>query len=435
MTRQQPEPNDTPQDTECPEVPFGSSEIRLTPRQWLVSGIALAAVVWFAPVGWTWIERLNPGADYRIPYGLGHDYWMYNRYCRQVAPEDRTLLIGDSVAWGHYVAADETLSHYLNELAGEDRFANLGVDGIHPVAMAGLIDNYGRPIANKNVILHCNFLWMSSERHDLQVKKEFTFNHPELIPQFYPQIPCYRETTARRLGIVIGRKVPFLSWASHIRIAYFDGDALPEWTIDHPYANPASRISLELTSPNEPPSPVPVAKPWTEKSLGRFTPEWVDLETSLQWMYFCRTIQTFEQRGNRVFVLIGPFNEHMLTDEGLRGYRRIQAEAEAWLTANGVAYWTPSTLPSEYYADASHPLAEGYESLAKDLFENEGYGQFSSAGIDSSASALPVLREQQRYAKLAAIPSPSNASGPEILNRHSQCRSLNLAGFAECRKH
>jgi len=370
-----PEDNNPVENTS--EVPFGSNEIRLTPRQWLAAVILLLAAGWFIPAGWTRIEPFRATPDYRIPYRLGHDYWMYERYCREVCRQDRTLVVGDSVVWGHYVSDDETLSHYLNKLAGEeDRFANMGVDGIHPVAMAGLVDYYGRRIAGKDVILHCNLLWMSSKRHDLQIQKEFALNHPELVPQFYPKIPCYRESISGRLGIVIGRRVSLFGWARHIRIAYFDSATLPQWTIDHPYANPACAVTLELPSPDEPPSPEPVAKPWAEKHLARFDPEWVELETSFQWECFRRTIETLQRRGNRVFVLIGPFNEHMLTAESLRGYREIQSEAEAWLEENDVAYYAPSALPSECYADASHPLADGYDLLAKEMFESEAFRRF-----------------------------------------------------------
>jgi hypothetical protein len=377
--QQQSEPNAELPEPTTPEVPFGSNEVRLTPGQWAAALVLLLAAVWLIPAAWTRLEPLDVTPDYRVPYRLGYDYWMYNRYCRRAAPGDKTLLVGDSVIWGHYVSADETLSHYLNKLAGEDRFANLGVDGIHPVAMAGLVDCYGRPIAGRDVILHCNLLWMSSRRHDLQTDKEFAFNHPELVPQFYPWIPCYRESLEGRLDRIVGRTVPFLGWARHVRIAYFDGATLPRWTIERPYADPASAVTFELPSPDELPSPKPIAEPWTAKQLPRFDPSWVELETSLQWRSFQRTIDILRRRGNRVFVLIGPFNEPMLTDNGLRGYRELQGQVEACLASAGVAYYSPKALPSECYADASHPLADGYALLAKEVFESEVFRGYSSA--------------------------------------------------------
>jgi hypothetical protein len=42
----------------------------------------------------------------------------------------------------------------------------------------------------------------------------------------------------------------------------------------------------------------------------------------------------------------------------------------------------PPTLPSELYADASHPLDEGYAMLAKQLFENDSF----MSGILNSGS-------------------------------------------------
>ncbi|KKM28034.1 hypothetical protein LCGC14_1568750 [marine sediment metagenome] len=121
---------DSPSTEKTPDVPFSSNEVWLSSRQWLVAGVILAVVFCSTSSLWKRIEPFEPGPDYRIPYRLGHDYWMVNRYCGRVAPEDRTLLVGDSVVWGHYVSGDETLSHYLNELAAEDRYANLGVDVI-----------------------------------------------------------------------------------------------------------------------------------------------------------------------------------------------------------------------------------------------------------------------------------------------------------------
>ena len=191
------------------DVPFAANEVRLSPREWIVTLALIAVSLYLIPIVWRRAERLEIGPDHRVPYSLGYDYWMYGRYCRAACAQGRTLVVGDSVVWGHYVAKDQTLSHHLNELARDGRFANLGVDGIHPAAMAGLLEYHGRAIAGGSVILHGNLLWMSSERHDLQSRKEFAFNHPSLVPQFFPRIPCYRESWWSRVGTVARRQLSF----------------------------------------------------------------------------------------------------------------------------------------------------------------------------------------------------------------------------------
>jgi len=358
------------------EIPFSSNEVRLSPCQWVIALIILVAVFHFLPVLWEGVEKLDPGPDYRIPYSLGDDYWVYDRYCRRVCAGDKTLVIGDSVIWGHYVAKDQTLSHWLNELAGDRQFANLSVDGIHPAAMGGLVEYYGREIRAKKVILNCNLLWISSKRHDLSGKKEFSFNHPKLVPQFFPRIPCYREPPSGRIAVVIGRRVPFFAWADHLRIAYFDNTDIYSWTMEHPYDNPAGAVTLELPSPDELPSPRPVAKPWTEKTIPKFSPSWVELEASLQWHCFKRTVEILQSRENRVFVLVGPFNEHMLKEESLRMYTERKNQVKAWLKQKGIPCYVPPALPSNVYADASHPLGDGYAILAGELLEQQAFVEF-----------------------------------------------------------
>ena len=373
--------------TDKSAVPFGSNEVRLSPRQCVVSAIILVALFYFIPTVWEWIEPLRAGPDYRIPARLGQDYWTYNRYCREVCAGDKILVVGDSVIWGDYVNKEETLSHYLNKLSGEDRFANMAVAGIHPAAMAGLVEYYGRDIRQKKILLHYNPLWISSQEADLRTPKERLFNHPRLVPQFFPRVPCYRESVSRKLGIVVGHRLPLLGWANHLRIAYFEDvpelrrwTDFPTWTREHPYDNPAGAVTLKLPSPNEPPSPKPVAKPWREKGIRQRSFSWVELDTSLQWNSFKRTIEILRRRDNRVFVLVGPFNEHMVTEEGLRTYVKRKREVEAWLKQNRIAYFIPSVLPTEYYADASHPLADGYKLLADVLFENESFVRFRAGG-------------------------------------------------------
>jgi hypothetical protein len=382
----QPDGNTTAQDPparEQPGEPFAANEVRLSPRQWLAALAILCALCYLIPAFWERIEPLGAEPDYRVPYRLGNDYWVFSCSCRRACSADQTLVLGDSVVWGHYVGRRQTLSHCLNELAGREHYANLGVDGIHPVALSGLVEYYGRGIRAKNVILHCNLLWMSSPRADLQEESEAAFNHPELVPQFFPAIPSYREPISNRLGIAVGRHLTLFGWANHLRIAYFEDE--PElrrwtdfrtWIIAHPYDSPAGTVTLELPSPDEPPSPKPVAEPWTHQGIVPRGFSWVELETSLQWRFFQRTVEILRARGNRVFVLVGPFNEHMLTPESLKVYKSRLRDVEAWLQQNQVAYYVAAALPSEDYADASHPLAEGYRRLAERLCAHPSFLDF-----------------------------------------------------------
>ncbi|MFZ2147365.1 MAG: hypothetical protein WAV28_09100 [Sedimentisphaerales bacterium] len=320
---------------------------------------------------WERVEKFEPAPDYRLPYELSNDYWLYSRYCRWAASKYETLVIGDSVIWGHFVSKYDTLPDCLNKIAGRNQFANLGVDGIHPVALAGLLKYYGHDISNKKVVLHFNPLWMSSKKHDLQTEKEFRFNHPRLVPQFIPNIPCYKDPYSKRVSAVVERYVPFLSWASHLKITYFENMDLPTWTLEHPYENPASAVTFELsTSANNSQSE---HISWTEKGTAKMDFQWVELESSLQWKFFQKSVELLNERGNSVFVLVGPFNEHMLKGESIEIYRKMKSKIEDWLQQNDIAYYIPPSLPSELYVDASHPMSEGYAMLAKQLFENESF--------------------------------------------------------------
>ena len=65
-------------------------------------------------------------------------------------------------------------------------------------------------------------------------------------------------------------------------------------------------------------------------------------------------------RGNDVLVVLGPFNEHMLAEDNRPAYRKIRDGIAAWLGQNQIPAVVPETLPSDLYADASHPLTDGY---------------------------------------------------------------------------
>jgi hypothetical protein len=344
---------------------LNSNAVWLTGRQWLIVAVVLAALVVSAPTLWTHVETFEPGPDYRIPYALSSDYWLYARHCHVASGQAKIPVIGDSVIWGHYVRPDQTLSHCLNEAVGEERFANLGLDGAHPAALAGLIEHYARDISNQTVVLHFNPLWISSATHDLQTTKEFHFNHPKLVPQFRPNIPCYKASFSTRLNVVMERAIPFLRWTGHLRIAYLDGMDLPAWTLRNPYENPLAALTRPLPEPQN--AEAEEGAPWTERGSPKRAMGWVDLDGSFQWLLFRRAVERLQSRGSRVFVLVGPFNEHMLTAENAVVYRAVKVHIEHWLTENRIPHLMAAPLAAELYADSSHPLAEGYAILAQQL--------------------------------------------------------------------
>ena len=367
------------------EVPFGVNEARLNSRQWIAAALIVAAVVLLTPRVWEKVERFDTGPDYRIPYDLSKDYWLYGRRLRQVAGRDNIVLLGDSVVWGEYVLPDGTLSHFLNQESGAtNRFINGGLNGLFPLAEEGLVTYYSRALRNQKVVLQCNLLWMTSPKADLSTTKEEQFNHARLVPQFVPAIPCYKADANERLSAIVQREVSFIAWVNHLQNAYFDQKSILSWTLaddggsppryPNAWKNPLRQITLHIpsapTNDSQRGPATPRHKAWSENGQGTVQFEWVDLSASMQWQAFQRVVRTLRERGNDVLVVLGPFNEHMMTEENRAGFRKLRDGVGAWLTENRIPHVVPDTLPSELYADASHPLTQGYELLAKRMLED-----------------------------------------------------------------
>src|SRR4249920_3259680 len=102
---------------QIPETPF-VNEMRLTSRNWLIALTILAAALLATPRVWKKIETFETGPDYRIPYSLSKDYWLYERRVQQAPDPSGIVVLGDSVVWGEYVLPNGTLTHFLNEEAG-----------------------------------------------------------------------------------------------------------------------------------------------------------------------------------------------------------------------------------------------------------------------------------------------------------------------------
>lgn len=370
---------------------FGTNTIRLNRRQWLLLAALVVIVMGGTPWLWKTVERFDTGTDYRIPYDLSKDYWLYERRMERVTQPDRIVVVGDSVVWGEFVLPDGTLSHFLNRETGvTNRFINGGVNGLFPLALEGLIRNYGGPIHDRKVILHCNLLWMSSPKADLQTEKEEKFNHPKLVPQFHPWIPCYKADATVRLSNLVERNFNFFGWTAHLQNAYFNQRSLIDWTLaddgklppgfPNTYKNPLSQITMTVPeAPADDPLRGPASprhKPWSTSGEGDSRFDWVTLDTSLQWGAFQRLVHLLRDRGNDVFVVIGPFNEHTMVPENRTKFHQLVTGVQEWLKSEKVPEIAPEVLPSELYGDTSHPLTQGYDLLAKRLLGSTQFKQW-----------------------------------------------------------
>jgi len=133
----------------------------------------------------------------------------------------------------------------------------------------------------------------------------------------------------------------------------------------------------------------------------RQNPAWVAPDESLQWRFFRHSILSLRQRHCDVFVLVGPFNEHTLGEPGKAGYDRVKSEIEAWLQAHEIPHLAPPPLPAALYVDTSHPIAQGYALLAKQLLENTAFRSWLGAGPETS---LPTQGPEPSAPNAAALP-------------------------------
>jgi len=347
------------------------------------------------PRAWKSVEPFAPGSDYRIPYALSKDYWLYQRRLDQISRGDHVLVLGDSVVWGEYVRPDGTLSHFLNRQSGQtDRFLNCGVNGLFPLAMEGLTLHYGSGLRGRKIMLHCNMLWMTGPKADLSADRPENFNHSRLVPQFYPRIPSYRADSSERFSALLDQHSEYFAWIQHLQIAYYGQHSIPQWTLEedggeeanYPNAWKNPLAPLKDGIPGEPandPQRGPASsrhKPWNASGAEPTHFEWVELESSLQWHAFRRMISLLRGRGNDVLVILGPFNEHMVAADQVPIYQAMRDAIANWLRQNHVSVIVAQSLPSDLYADASHPLTQGYALLARRLLGDEDLRQWLSAG-------------------------------------------------------
>lgn len=340
--------------------------MRLTLREWLISILLVVPVLIAAPALWKSSESFEQASDFRIPFDLSNDYWIYENYIQHTVDNDKVAVVGDSVVWGEYVRRSQTLSAALNQLDLSQRYTNCGISGMHPIALEGLIADYAAPLKNTRVILHCNLLWLSSQERDLSLvtDKKIEFNHQNLVPQL-AHVPAYKAKCSERLGNLFNRTRPFRKLVMHLRASTYDNLDLHTWTLEHPYENPLNPIMFTT----------PACNRAGRKPMATQTSDipWLTLNESLQWKSFQKIARQLKNRGNRLFVVLGPYNEHLLTKTSRNRFIAIKQDATEWLEKNNIFYCAPALLPDIEYGDASHPLAEGYRRIALQIHADSDF--------------------------------------------------------------
>ena len=363
----------------------------LTGRQWGCVVVVFAGLVLGLPVAWNKVEKFEPDSNYRVPYAASQDYWQYQRHLQERHGENEIFFVGDSVVWGEYVTADWTWSAFLNEQAsGKNHFTNMALNGLYPLALEGLVRHYGQAMTRRKVMLHCNLLWMSSPQADLSQSKEQVFNHPTLVPQFHIRIPSYRASLDTRLGRMMGHQWSFLAWTRHLQIQYWDQMDPYAWTLADdgqypptypntyrmPWAVVDGPLIKELDPDPERGPQSPRHQPWSEDGVGTQRFDWVNLDDSLQWQAFKRLCRLLQDRNNDMMVVLGPFNQHIMTADNQAKFIGIEKEVKQWFESASIPYVAPMVLESSLYGDASHPLTEGYQQLAESLWNDSEFKQW-----------------------------------------------------------
>lgn len=378
-----------------------ANAFRFSPREAAWTAVGILALLVAGPCVLWRVLPLRADTDYRVPYELSSDYWHVSLWLREASGSHGVLAVGDSLVWGEYVAPAETLSARLNLLAGPGVFANLGLNGLHPMAMHGLLRHHGRSVRQTNVLLVLNLLWLSSPEHDLRVgggeDDADRLNHPELMPQFIGTVPGYRPSLERRLTALARRLLPFLHWAENLRAldehygararaperASLSGGRRPggrghEPQIHMPGFNPLRALTCAPPQPGAEPHGSPVD--WKRRGIREAGIAWPDAGESVQLRGFLSTLDLLRSRGNRVFVLVSPFNPYILQRPSREAYHGLVAQVERRLADAAVPHFSCPAPASEQYADASHPLADGYERVARELYEHAGFREWLEGG-------------------------------------------------------
>jgi hypothetical protein len=345
---------------------FERQALELSLREWLVVGLLVTLFLAVAPSIPFRSKSPTLDPDYRIPYPLSRRYDLYKRYTALAAARVPTLLVGDSVVWGQCAHREDTLAHHLNALTHQPRFANAGLDGMHPVALLELLQYHAPAIEKTRVLLQFDPLWLMSQELEAHHAREVLYNRPDLIPRLAANFTGPFKTAVSAAWEKVLEHFPINEWGDRLADAKLDFLA---WSLDHPYESPLKAIASTLP-PSDDSSKLRLV-PWDFKPTEPLDSEWDPLNDNVQWTAFHQILDLLISRGNRVLVVLGPMNEHYMDAKTQERYHARKKEILEDLARRNVRCFAPSVLQSQHYADICHPLGGGYEELARELLQKE----------------------------------------------------------------
>ena len=358
---------------------FSSNAVRLSNREIIAATVIVITVLFLLlPMAWRKLEPFESEKNFRIAEKYRDDYWAFKLWSDAACKKYPVVFLGDSVIWGMYSDNESSLPAKINAAAGTEMVANLAIDGLHSLALKGLLEKYATEIKNKTVILHFNPLWLNSPEYDLSGISPARPNHPRLLPQFLGKPRAYDEDFGARMDVLREQNLHFFSLLNHIRLVYFDNSDFKEWMTEHPYSNPAKELLGKVDYCEKEKNQNSTVS-WERNNIPKQNWSWIPLEKSRQWNAFLEVLALLKKNDDNVMVLAGPINKHMLTDESRAKYEQLQACISVALKKQGVPCLLAPDMPSDVYADASHPLEKGYGIIAVELiktgFLDEAAGQ------------------------------------------------------------
>ncbi len=322
---------------------------------------------------WLWSACVLPARSRvvgdRIPASHSEDYWLAERMMLDARRQRQRVWLGDSVVWGAYAAPEDAWPAQTQIRESEDGpVLNLGLNGLHPIALQGMLNSAWRGLRGMQVTVHCNPLWMSSERRDCSSGSPDLQNHALLAPALWDLLPGDDRDISARMQTAVDRSSSLLLFGRHLRMSLFDNQSLARWTTEHPYRIPVAAPSSMLPKRES----LYQAVPWEERPGMRLLDSpWVELRRSRQWAAFDSVLNTLHERGNHIRVVVGPLNTHMMTEGCRQRYLALVDQISRRLEQRGESFFVLEPVASDEYADASHPLAAGYRRLAEQLQQAE----------------------------------------------------------------